>query len=439
MSQQCAIDGCKRLSRALCHCCQENICIVHLSEHSDLLNSQLNPLADEINILGDRLNSLNIQQKTIDSRQKLEQWRMESHEKIEQFYQEKSQELDRCFTEKVEKQQQEIIRMQSILTKLIREQEATRQDINTLTEDILRIQQEIKKIEQNSIHMNVRPLPIDVDCIRIYDRNDNELDFATLSPPCKTIRRTNDTSRVLTSNDHYLLFHDAPNLCLIDRNLTLVTMTFWPHGNITDMCWSSTLNQFIVVEASEIYFINQNTLVTESIERIRRERWMSCTCSDTSLFLSTRVHGSSVVEMNLLPRKTIVREWKSPQSCAPNEDITCIGYNKETLALLIRNDLHKTMKMDLKSSVTFNCFWSLPLDTGYSSNKTLRFCSLIDDEWLIADHERSRLIHISKDGRVKTTVMYDEIPWFVNLFGSNILAVSIKKHRLNFHEIKNQT
>ncbi|CAF1564779.1 unnamed protein product, partial [Rotaria sordida] len=54
MSQPCAIDGCKRTSRALCHCCQQDLCIFHLNEHNDLLNSQLNPLVDEINTLGDR-------------------------------------------------------------------------------------------------------------------------------------------------------------------------------------------------------------------------------------------------------------------------------------------------------------------------------------------------------------------------------------------------
>ena len=102
----CAIVNCKRVSRALCHCCQQNLCIIHLNEHNDLLNSQLNPLTDEINTLGERLKTLNIQDIVGDCRQKLEQWRQDCHKKIDQFFEEKLQEIDLLVAKKLDGQRE---------------------------------------------------------------------------------------------------------------------------------------------------------------------------------------------------------------------------------------------------------------------------------------------------------------------------------------------
>ncbi|CAF3681156.1 unnamed protein product [Rotaria sp. Silwood1] len=437
MSQSCAVYECKRASRALCHCCQQNLCIPHLTEHNDLLNSQLNPLIDEVNSLGDRLKTLDIQEKTRECRQKLEQWRIDCHQQIDSFFEKKCQQLNQFVEEKVEKQREEITRIQSKLSELIREQEATRQDIDILTSTISQLQKEMSNIEQSSIHINIRPLVIDTNCIRINDTNYHGFDLSILSPVYKTINRSNRSSRELASNDQYLLFHDAPNLCLLDQNLTVVKKSSWDHGQIYDMCWSSTLKQFIVIELNDIYLVNENTMSIERIETIKKEKWMSCTCSDTSLYLSTRVHGSSILEFSLLPAINLIRELKYPDSCMETEDITCIEYNNETLALLIRNHVNKTMRIELKSSITFERIWSLQLDIMCNKEKTIRCCSLIDDEWLIADHENNRLIHVSKGGTVKTMLTYNDIPLFVNLFGLNILAVSVKNFKLNFHKLRN--
>jgi hypothetical protein len=60
MPQPCAVDICKRKSRALCHCCSKNLCIDHLKEYQDLYNSQLNTFLDEINTIDDQLSPLNV-------------------------------------------------------------------------------------------------------------------------------------------------------------------------------------------------------------------------------------------------------------------------------------------------------------------------------------------------------------------------------------------
>ncbi|CAF3052738.1 unnamed protein product [Rotaria socialis] len=86
MSQSCSIHQCTRISRRLCDCYQQNLCLQHINEHNTVLISQHNPLVGEINTIGDRLKALNIQKTMEYSRQKLEVWRQDSHNKIDCFF-----------------------------------------------------------------------------------------------------------------------------------------------------------------------------------------------------------------------------------------------------------------------------------------------------------------------------------------------------------------
>jgi hypothetical protein len=126
MSQPCAASKCERIARAPCDCCDQHFCLQHLNEHNALLISQLNPLTDEINTLGDHLRSFNLNETVTDCRQKLEQWRLDSHQKIDYFVEQKRQELDRLVAKKLDKQRESFFHIQSKITKLVREQEATR-------------------------------------------------------------------------------------------------------------------------------------------------------------------------------------------------------------------------------------------------------------------------------------------------------------------------
>ncbi|CAF4544366.1 unnamed protein product [Rotaria socialis] len=102
MSLSCAIETCKCKSRAICHCCNTNLCPDHLKVHVDLINSRMNPLADEINTLDNQLSLLNVDQVIDKSRQKLDKWRHECHATVDRFYEEKCQELQQRCVEKVD-------------------------------------------------------------------------------------------------------------------------------------------------------------------------------------------------------------------------------------------------------------------------------------------------------------------------------------------------
>jgi replication fork clamp-binding protein CrfC len=104
MSQTCAAPKCERISRGSCDCCNQILCLQHLHEHNEILVSKLNPLIDEINALGDRLNRINIQQMTVECHQKLEQWRQDCHKKIDHFFEKECYKLDQIIALKKEEQ-----------------------------------------------------------------------------------------------------------------------------------------------------------------------------------------------------------------------------------------------------------------------------------------------------------------------------------------------
>ncbi|UJR22966.1 hypothetical protein I4U23_025993 [Adineta vaga] len=433
MSQQCAVPKCHRQSRWLCDCCQENLCLQHINEHNAALISQLNPLAEEINILDDRLKSIHTQHAIGDCRRKLEKWRDECYEKIDRFFEQKFQELDRLVHEKVAEQREKIARVQTKVAELIRAQETTRKDIVSLTATIRQLGRTIDKIEQTCFTVHTRPLIIDNALVIVKEKADQEPCISTLAPVYKTINRSAG-SYALASNDRYLLIHQQPNLCLVDQEMNIVKQTLWSYDAIYDMCWSATLNRFIVIEENDVLLVDENTMTIDNVQTIETGLWLSCTCSNTSLYLSTGERASSIKEYRLLPSIQLIRELKSPHTCSRDEVISGIVYNNGRLALIIVNITKKTLRIESRDAETLNRLWSLRLDIICNQNRKFGCCALRSDEWLVADYETKRLLYITKDGKVKKVIDYTPEPYHVSLFGANILAVSTKND-IRMHKI----
>jgi hypothetical protein len=421
MSQLCAVNKCNRTSRGLCDCCTQYLCLQHLSEHNVSLISQLNPLTDEINVLGDRLKILNIQDIVGNGRQKLEEWRMDCHRKIDCLFEQKCEELDRFVDRKVEKQQEDIVRIKSKVAELIREQETTRQDIDLLTSTIYHLKKEMDKIEHTCFRISTTPLVIDDSLIHVQDVN--ELNLSTLPPIYKNISRPAGSKTLTTSNDRFLLVHRKPNLCLVDQEMNIVKEILWTHDDIYDMCWSEALNRFIVIGGRILFLVGENTTSIDKMQAIEERDWVSCTCSETYLFLVTNELASSIMKFRFLPSMELIRQWKSPNTCTRDECIHSLHYNGRKLSMTIKNRLEKSLRIELRSAETLDCIWSLRLDTVCKQNLVFRCCLLTDDEWLVMDYETNRLLHITEDGKLKATIPYEGIPSCANLF-ANMLVIS---------------
>ncbi len=434
MSQLCAIPKCERNLRALCDCCKQNLCIQHLYEHNASLVSQLNPFTDEINTLGDRLNRLNLEETTRDCREKLEEWRLDCHRKIDHFFEQKCHELDRLIAVKIDEEREKIIHIQGKLTKLIRDQEATRHDIDILTSTIRDLEKEMNNIEQAHFRIDTRSLIIDDTSVQIKEICEHDFDPSALSSVYQTVVRPEGSWYAVAANDQFLLIHKKPNLCFLDAKLKIVKQVLWPYDSIRDICWSSALNRFLVIVNEIIFLVDENTMSIERVKTIKKQKWLSCTCFNDQLFLSTGVWGSSIVEIGLLPSIAVVKEWKSPTTCTPDESIDDIFSSNETLAVLISNEIEKSVRLELRSRQSLDRLWSCSLDVVYNKDVVFRCCALNSNEWLVGDINAGRLLHVAADGKMKQTMTYKAIPYRVTLFTPKMLIISTQSG-INIHKI----
>jgi hypothetical protein len=171
----------------------------------------------------------------------------------------------------------------------------------------------------------------------------------------------------------------------------------------------------------------------DNVRTIEEREWLSCTCSENYLFLVTNKTGSSIKKFTLLPTIKLTKEWKSLRKCASDEAIVNIIYNNGTLGVVIINTSKKSLRFELKSAETLDRIWSLGFDTLCNQNIVFRCCLLTNDEWLVIDYEAKRLLHVTKDGNLKTMIPYDSGLRSANLF-AKMLVVSTKSG-VNFHNL----
>jgi len=431
---RCAFTSCKRISRVLCYVCDQNLCEEHFDEHDHSFNLLLKSLNDKVKDFDDRLSDLNNEELIENCYEKIDKWRENSYQIIDRFYHKKCEEIKRRFHENIDRQQEKINKLHLKTSELLEEEDISSSAINFLKLDIENVEEEMNELEQTKFEIEVHPLTIDKNLIIIEEINKTNFNFKQISRPYQTIDCSNNLSKSLASNSEYLLIYRMKNLCLINRELKLVKKSLWNNGRIWDMCWSSTLNSFIILVNYEIYLIDQNTMLIQSIQTISRRNWWSCTCSNTSLFLSTYQYGSTIIEFSLQPSIKFLQEWKSPFTCDQDEFIKDIIYNNQTIALTIFNQTNFTKRIELRSLPKLDYLWSLKLDIQGQCHNTLRCSSIDNNQWLVTDFHNQRLFHINNQGKLKTIYNYYTNPWYINLFYTNILVISTQNN-FNFHQL----
>ena len=429
---QCVIVGCRRLANVLCHCCQENLCRNHYNEH-DYLNSKLNLLADEIDSFDRQLLAIDLKKYIQTTNDRLQQWKFESYKAIDQYCEQKYREIEQHLLKIITLKRENIEQLRTSMLDLVQKRSMTLELIETLTSELRAIENDMHDIDQKHLAIHCTPLIIDRGLIQIEALAMEDFEVTALTTPIKTIEYTRQGLYPIASNQKYLVIHREPNLCLIDRNWKMIKQTPWTHGQIFDMCWSSALGKFFILTLNQIYIFDVDRISIERVETTQRLHWLACTCSDTSLFLSTNEKGSSICEFNLLNSFQSAKRWDPPETCSRDERIHDMFYNKGTLLLIIENTLNEKIRVELRSSARFDRLWSIQLDLLYKGK--VFSCALLNyDQWLIIDSNSSRLLQISMDGKIKSSSNYNPAPSCACLFGSDILAISTLQG-VNIHQV----
>jgi hypothetical protein len=448
MSLPCSIESCQRTSTVLCYECNKSFCAEHLKEHDQYLNSQLQPLANEIKNLSNRYALIN-QNKLINHfREQLDKWRQNSHKTIDRLYKEKCDELKRDWPQKLAKPQKDLERLRAKNMEFIREERTTHQDIEQLREEIRVLDQQIKDIEQKGIQIDIRPLSIEKkidieppeheisDTEQEQEHEVEEIQFIDLSIPYRAIDCSGQSGVAFTGNNTNLLIYEYRTLSLLDQDLISMEQSSWNNGHIIDMCWSTTLNHFIVVtDKKTVYQINENPFKFKRIESIPQEQWWSCTCSEQFLFLTAQGKETFIFQFNLKSSFETIKYWRSPATCKQHQFIHDIKYYNQSLALIIIDSIDKTAHFELRSSTNLNKFFSFQIDINETSYQpAIHSCLIKYNQWIIIVENTSQIYHIDKNGTLLSIYQYKPPVWNAVLFASNILAIRTE-NKIIFHKI----
>ncbi|CAF4552925.1 unnamed protein product [Rotaria socialis] len=370
------------------------------NEHSNRLSTEFISLVEKINTLSNRTRSS--EQPFLGA---LEQWRIESQQTLDSFCNEKRQTF-------INSRLEELNRLRTNVEELACVQDVTQQNTNSIKTSIDRIEQDINKIQ-----FNFRPLLIDEHLI--VRRSQDLLPFP---PSNQVIELTDSSYAVLAGNKQHLLVHREPTLCLLDRQLTIIKETPWPLDDISDICWSSVLNRFIVINSQYVFILDERTMVLEQCLTSDTVNWIRGTCSDTKLYLSTEGIGSSISEYTLMPSIVLLKEWKSPVTCAHNEWIEDLKFHNDFLGLVIGRCKNNAVCFELRSTVTLNCLWSIQLEEVCSMYAT-RCCPMLNHQWIVVAFRNPRIFHISSGGKLISADKKCRSPSNICQIGSNLLAI----------------
>ena len=425
MSRLHVADQCEHVVPVLCHCCDD-----------EKVNSQLNPLVDQINTLSAQLITLNVQELTSNCREKLDQWRENCCSMINQIYERKCQELNRRCTKRIDLLQTEIDQIRTKMVKLMSEQEVIPDDVEILTWNIDDVKRKFQHIKKNCFEIDFQPIHFDEDLISIKEGKTYQLNLSNLSKAYRNLTCTDQSWPAMISNDRFLLIDQYPNLFLFNQDLKLVQQIPWLYGFIRNICWSSILASFIVINnEKQIFLIKESSFTIERIHKIEEQSWWSCTCSDTSLFLTNTTMGTNIYQFDLLSSFQLIKRWKPPNSCKQSEYIDDIKYINGTLALIIKISSSHTVHFELRSSTTLDRLWKVQLHVNKSwFQQTIRCCPILSDQWLVIEGNTSHLFHILKNGKLKVMHEYQPSPINAVLFGTNTLVIRTKTN-LFFHKL----
>jgi hypothetical protein len=268
-SQRCTVHQCQSYPRSVCNHCAQHFCHDHSDEHENQCSQTLPYLTDTIDKLITRISS--VKPLCLDQ---LERWRQEAYQSIDRYCNLKRQDF---IERKQENLTKELDHLRNRLDELGQEEDDVHDRLYQINHDMQLI--EVKLIEENLIAtQHLFPLP-----------------HAHLTISLKS---SNETA-IGTNERHLLVEREGKYLCLIDRNFTIINEIPFNHDGVHSICWSSTINQFIIITFKEVFILDEKTMMLEKCFISLNEDCWRGTCSDDTLFLSSAEWGSPIHEFDL--------------------------------------------------------------------------------------------------------------------------------------------
>ena len=394
-----------------------------MKEHDDLLNQQLEPLADRLNRLVDRLEHFDRDSVLRPAREQLDDWRRTAIESIEEVYREKLRRLNESLDEPLRRLREETRTIQDEVRRLIQEEGTTQQQIDTFTANIERVDRETNEI--------LVPRPSVNEVRRRWE----------LSRSLQMRFLFSEDRHYLSGNDTQILVYDHRKLSLLDHNLNLHRSTdVRPELRINAICWSTRWARFLVLTDKDLFLLDGQTLSLErsTVPTRTDGHWHHLTCSTDSLYLTLYTWGTYLRQYHFGPTSLdFHRQVQLPIQSPKDHSIDHLIYHHATksLAMLIQQRIDHRKQFHLRFEETLECLWSIELDPSFATIEQTRFCLFNDDHWLLIHPNQRQLIAISTDGSIEQTVDCPSAPIHDVLHIREDFLLLTTTHSLNLHQL----
>jgi hypothetical protein len=165
VKRNCQLNDCHRAASTFCYCCNKSICTHHFTEHIDGVRRQVDPLANEINIMMEKIENLTIEQLIEIPLVKLHQWKCDMHRLVDEIFLSKNKEIEDMVKKNEEKlieykiqQRENIMKIQKDVKQLLEDGDATFQQIEILKKELARIEECQTMFQKNFLSIDTQVL-----------------------------------------------------------------------------------------------------------------------------------------------------------------------------------------------------------------------------------------------------------------------------------------
>ncbi|CAF4033795.1 unnamed protein product [Adineta steineri] len=185
--QPCEIENCQRTSATVCRHCKKDVCRRHFIEHADQLVQELNPLADRINKLREKISSFGIKEYKQKELDKLIQWRDEAINNINGLFELKKQKLDLLFQDNKKIFLQQTVGHLEVINQLtnqtanfVEESDVTFAQLQILKQQLHSLEDRVKETHNRLVYCDIKPLLIDYNLVLLHSATNNYMRGGTL-------------------------------------------------------------------------------------------------------------------------------------------------------------------------------------------------------------------------------------------------------------------
>ncbi|CAF4089638.1 unnamed protein product [Rotaria sordida] len=163
VKKRCQLNDCNRAASTYCFCCNKNVCTRHFAEHIDAVKAQIDPLANEINTMVEKIQGLTIEQLSEKPLCELRQWQIDMHQLIDEIFFAKCKEIEDLarknqekFVEHKKQQFEIIMKIQDDVKQLVEDGDATFEQIQLLKNQLASVETNLASFRNNFLAVNAR-------------------------------------------------------------------------------------------------------------------------------------------------------------------------------------------------------------------------------------------------------------------------------------------